>query len=145
MVLARVAMRTIDTSEARATRPAGIRYGLVGVRGVDATGEGGEMATATITYDLGDEANTIRWMHEELVEGKELPLMEAEAVVRALAVAMHGDQQVMLPLLRLRKFDEYTTTHSLNVSVLSMGLAEYLGLGARDVRAFGVAGLLHDL
>jgi putative two-component system response regulator len=26
-----------------------------------------------------------------------------------------------------------------------MGLAEYLGLGARDVRAFGTAGLLHDL
>jgi len=26
-----------------------------------------------------------------------------------------------------------------------MALAEYLGLGARDVRTFGVAGLLHDL
>jgi len=145
MVLARVAMRTIDTSEARATRPAGIRYGLVGIRGVDATGADGDIATATLTYDLADEADTVRWMHDELTSGNELPLMEAEAVVRALSVAMHGDQQVMLPLLRLRKFDEYTTTHSLNVSVLSMGLAEYLGLGARDVRAFGVAGLLHDL
>jgi putative nucleotidyltransferase with HDIG domain len=145
MVLARVAMRTIDTSEARATRPAGIRYGLIGIRGVDATGTDGDIPTATITYDLADEADTVRWMHEELTSGKELPLMEAEAVVRALSVAMHGDQQVMLPLLRLRKFDEYTTTHSLNVSVLSMGLAEYLGLGAQDVRAFGVAGLLHDL
>ncbi|MSR07400.1 MAG: HD domain-containing protein [Gemmatimonadetes bacterium] len=26
-----------------------------------------------------------------------------------------------------------------------MGLAEWIGLGAQDVRAFGVAGLLHDL
>jgi putative nucleotidyltransferase with HDIG domain len=47
--------------------------------------------------------------------------------------------------LQLREFDEYTTTHSLNVSVLTMALAEFLGLGARDVRAFGTAGLLHDL
>jgi HD-GYP domain-containing protein (c-di-GMP phosphodiesterase class II) len=31
------------------------------------------------------------------------------------------------------------------VSILAMALAEFLGLGARDVRAFGVAGLLHDL
>jgi len=29
--------------------------------------------------------------------------------------------------------------------VLAMGLAEWIGLGARDVRAFGVAGLLHDI
>jgi putative nucleotidyltransferase with HDIG domain len=58
---------------------------------------------------------------------------------------MHGDRQMMLPLLKLREFDEYTTTHSLNVSVLTMALAEWLGFGAQDVRAFGVAGLLHDL
>jgi putative nucleotidyltransferase with HDIG domain len=58
---------------------------------------------------------------------------------------MHGDQQIMLPLLHLREFDQYTTTHSLNVCVLSMGLAEWIGLGANDVRAFGVAGLMHDI
>jgi len=33
----------------------------------------------------------------------------------------------------------------MNVAVLVMALAEFLGMGARDVRAFGVAGLLHDL
>jgi putative nucleotidyltransferase with HDIG domain len=65
--------------------------------------------------------------------------------VRSLSVAMHGEQQIIVPLLRLREFDEYTTTHSMNVSVLTMALAEWLGMGPRDVRAFGVAGLLHDL
>jgi len=58
---------------------------------------------------------------------------------------MHGDQEMILPLLQLREFDEYTTTHSLNVSVLVMALAESLGLAPQDVRTFGVAGLLHDL
>src|SRR5690348_2281213 len=52
---------------------------------------------------------------------------------------------MLVPLLELRQFDEYTTTHCLNVSVLTMALAEHLGLAARDVRTFGVAGLLHDL
>jgi putative nucleotidyltransferase with HDIG domain len=80
-----------------------------------------------------------------LQEGGELPLMEAEAVVRSLTVAMHDDREMMLPSLQLRQFDEYTTTHSLNVSVLSMGLAEWVGLGGSDIRAVGVAGLLHDL
>src|SRR5437773_623660 len=72
-------------------------------------------------------------------------LLEAEAVVRSLAVAMHGGRQIVLPLLQLKEFDQYTTTHSLNVAVLSMALAEFLGLGAGDVRAFGIAGLLHDV
>jgi putative nucleotidyltransferase with HDIG domain len=58
---------------------------------------------------------------------------------------MHGDQEMILPLLQLREFDEYTTTHSLNVSVLTMALAESLGLAQQDVRTFGIAGLLHDL
>ncbi len=74
-----------------------------------------------------------------------MPVLEAEAVVRSLAVAMHGGSQVMMPLLQLKEFDQYTTTHSMNVAVLSMALAEFLGLGASDVRAFGVAGLLHDI
>jgi cyclic di-GMP phosphodiesterase len=66
-------------------------------------------------------------------------------VVRSLSVAMHGEQEMLLPLLQLREFDEYTTTHSLNVSVLTMALAEHLELVPREVRAYGVAGLLHDL
>ena len=58
---------------------------------------------------------------------------------------MHGDSQMLLPLLTLKEFDQYTTTHALNVSVLSMGLAEFMGLSPREVRAYGVAGMLHDL
>ena len=145
MILARVQVKSIDTTEARQTRPTGIKYGLVGVRGLDVAKEGGEITTATLSYNVSEEADAIRWMHEELTMGNELPLVEAEAVVRTLAVAMHGDQQVMLPLLQLREFDEYTTTHSLNVCVLAMALAEWVGLGAQDVRGFGVAGLMHDI
>jgi putative nucleotidyltransferase with HDIG domain len=58
---------------------------------------------------------------------------------------MHGDCQIIIPLLQLKTFDQYTTTHSMNVAVLTMALAEALGFGAQDVRAFGTAGLLHDL
>ena len=143
MVLARLAFAGIDTSEARQMLPTGIRYGVVGVDGE--VGLADSTATATIRFTLEDEAETIRWIHGEMMEGRTLPLLEAEAVVRGLSVAMHGDRQIMLPLLRLKEFDQYTTTHSMNVAVLVMALAEWVGMGAGDVRAFGVAGLLHDL
>lgn len=143
-ILARLTLRAIDTSEARPMRPSGIRFGSVGIRGQDASLDS-PVPTARVRLNLGDEAETIRWMHGQLSAGHSLPMVEAESVVRALTVAMHGDQEMMLPLLKLRQYDEYTTTHSLNVCVLAMGLAEYLGMGARDVRAIGVGGLMHDL
>ncbi|HEY2824037.1 MAG TPA: HD domain-containing phosphohydrolase, partial [Gemmatimonadales bacterium] len=142
-LLARLTLRAIDTSEARQGRPSRIKFGAIGIRGEDRAMT--EIETATIAFSLADEAEAVRWMHQEVSTGHDLPLSEAEAVVRGLSVAMHGDQQLIMPLLKLRRFDEYTTTHSINVSVLTMGLAEWLGLGSSDVRAFGVSGLLHDL
>lgn len=138
----------IDTAEARQTKRMTIRYGALAIR--TETEEGRkvlekEVATATITYQLSEEIDAIKYMHEEVLKNGGLPLLEAEAVVRSLSVAMHGESEMMLPLLMLKEFDQYTTTHCLNVSVLTMALAEHLGLNARDVRTFGVAGLLHDL
>ena len=146
-IVARLTLRPSTSSMARQERVTGIRFGAVGVGDEPAPEEPDEkeIAAETIPFSLTEEAEAVVWVHEMLQDGGELPLMEAEAVVRSLTVAMHGDRQMMLPLLQLRQFDEYTTTHSLNVSVLSMGLAEWLGLGGRDVRAVGVAGLLHDL
>ncbi|MEP6474518.1 MAG: HD domain-containing phosphohydrolase, partial [Gemmatimonadota bacterium] len=74
-----------------------------------------------------------------------LPLLEAETVVRSLAVAMHSQGQMFMPLLQLKEFDQYTTTHASNVAVLAMALGEHLKLGSGLVRALGTAGLMHDL
>ena len=138
----------IDTSEARQTRPTKIRFGAIGIR--SETEEARKLlerdiVTATIAYEMGAEIDAIKYMHEEVMRNGGLPLLEAEAVVRSLSVAMHGESEMMLPLLQLKEFDQYTTTHCLNVSVLTMALAEHMGLNSRDVRTFGVAGLLHDL
>ncbi|HET9439053.1 MAG TPA: HD domain-containing phosphohydrolase [Longimicrobiales bacterium] len=133
---------TATSADARQMRNTRIRFGTVGVKG-----EMEEFARtdAETSYSLNAEADTIRWLHDQLQVRNELHLSEAEAVVRSLSVAMHADRQMMIPLLRLRSFDEYTTTHCLNVSVLAMALAEFIGLAPSDVRTFGVAGLLHDI
>ncbi|MEX2526031.1 MAG: HD domain-containing phosphohydrolase [Gemmatimonadota bacterium] len=146
-IMGRLNQTPSDPSEARYTRETSIRYGAVGIKGED-EGEGSkirDLATATLSFSLREEADTVDWLHGELKEGKDLHMVEAEAIVRSLSVAMHGDQQFLIPLLRLKKYDQYTTTHALNVSVLSMALAEYVGLGPREVRTFGISGLLHDL
>ena len=147
-MMARITLSFIDSAEARPARATGIKVGTLGIRGdtraLQETIQA-EVPVATISYSLGEEAASIQSMHREVQDRGKLPLAEAEAVVRSLSMAMHGDQEMILPLLQLREFDEYTTTHSLNVSVLTMALAESLGLAQQDVRTFGIAGLLHDL
>ncbi|MDH5234701.1 MAG: HD domain-containing protein, partial [Gemmatimonadota bacterium] len=147
-VLARLTLQAVDSAGRSPERRSTIKFGAIGVKGSDdqvRLVESVVVPTASVSYSLNDEADTVRWLHDEVQASGELPLMEAESVVRSLSLAMHGDKNIVLPLLQLKEFDQYTTTHSLNVSVLTMALAEWLGMGAKDVRAFGVAGLLHDL
>jgi putative nucleotidyltransferase with HDIG domain len=155
-VLARVsAFTAVVAANAAAAAPMGrgngptaIRFGAVGVRGsseVRLPDAAVQAAEQTSVLDLNAEVDAIRWVHDEVNDREEIPLLEAESIVRSLSVAMHGDSQMLLPLLQLKEFDQYTTTHALNVSVLSMGLAEFIGLSPREVRAYGVAGMLHDL
>ena len=132
----------VDTAERRQMRSFGIRFGSVGLQD-----QGAPPAPPETTLDvtLGDEAETFRWLQDEIRDQGMVPLMEAEAVVRSLSVAMHADRRMVLPLLQLKEFDQYTTTHALNVAVLSMALAQALGVPKKQIRAIGVAGLLHDI
>lgn len=143
-VCARLAGQEAESACSRSLATQAVRYGAVGLRG-DAAAHDAPMQTATLAFALDAEIDTVRWVHQEVSDAHLLPLTEVEAIVRSLSVAMHANPQMVLPLVDLKEFDEYTTTHSLNVSVLGMGLAERLGLDGGDVRSYGVAGLLHDL
>jgi len=145
-VQARLTGVFVSTAEARQSRPTAIQYGIVGVREGARRPEGEERGSGpSVGYTLRDEIEAVDWLHGELKGDGGLHLLEAEAIVRSLSVAMHGDQQFLIPLLRLKRFDQYTTTHAMNVSVLAMALAEFIGLGPKEVRAFGISGLMHDL
>jgi putative nucleotidyltransferase with HDIG domain len=147
-MMARITLSFIDSAQARTGRQTAIRIGSLGIKGDTAELRESldvQVPIAKMSYSLGEEAASIQSMHREVQDRRKLPLAEAEAVVRSLSMAMHGGQEMILPLLQLKEFDEYTTTHSLNVSVLTMALAESLELSSGDVRTFGIAGLLHDL
>lgn len=98
-----------------------------------------------IPVTLGEEITAVRYIHDEVERSGQIPMAEVEAVVHALAATMHQEEQMLMPLLVLKQYDQYTTTHACNVAVLAMGLAERLGLTPMEVRAVGVAGLLHDV
>jgi putative nucleotidyltransferase with HDIG domain len=143
-VFAQLSGAGVETTEARQMRSLGIRFGPVDLGGAE-TIDTWVDAAATLDVMLGEEAETFRWLLSQVQSKSDVPLLEAQAVVRALSVAMHGGSAMILPLLKLKQFDQYTTTHSLNVAVLAMALAEAVGFGPADIRTIGVSGLLHDI
>jgi putative nucleotidyltransferase with HDIG domain len=138
-------LRSDDRTDIWQGGPAGIRFGRVRVDGTERERPVERLNIATLDFSLREERDAVAWLHGEVATGGRLPLIEAHSVVRSLALAMHGGQAMVLPLLQLKEFDQYTTTHSINVAVLSMALGEFLGAGPAETRAFGLSGLLHDL
>jgi hypothetical protein len=147
-VSARLGLRPADPPEVWQMGSSAIRFGQVAVRGGTTAGAVEPSVVWTPPpprVDIQDERDTMDWINREVGSGRRLPLTEVDAVVRSLAVVMHAERALTLPLLELKEFDQYTTTHAMNVSVLSMALGEYLGVGPTMTRALGFSGLLHDL
>lgn len=133
------------TADSRQPAASPYRVGLVTIAGADTFRDDPAPAIARLSYSLHEDRDRVGWIHGEVRNGAPLPLVEADAVVRSLSLAMHAERAMVLPLLQLKEFDQYTTTHSMNVAVLAMALGEFLELGASAVRSLGLAALLHDL
>lgn len=143
-VAARLGLRPSMPAQVWQMGRSAIRFGQVALRGHRPPRET-EAATAVFDCRTDEEREAVEWINQEVAERGRLPVAEADAVVRALSITMHMQRAMMVPLLELKEYDQYTTTHAMNVSVLSMALGEFLGLSRDTVRNLGMAGLLHDL
>ena len=69
----------------------------------------------------------------------------ARAMVDSLAQAVAQNRTALLALTALKNYDNYTFTHMVNVSILTMGQARGLGIDGTLLREFGLAALMHDI
>lgn len=74
-----------------------------------------------------------------------IQLPKAHRLTQQLADVIQVDETILVGLASIKDYDEYTFSHSVNVSVLSMLIADRMGLGRNDIAQIGVAGLLHDI
>lgn len=72
-------------------------------------------------------------------------IKSAMGLVHDLVDCLLEKRDVMFDLLSLSAFDYYTYNHSVNVAVLCVGLAVFIGLDRAEVEALGVGAILHDL
>ena len=89
----------------------------------------------TVAGDVWDSAGS---------EGKPDATM-ARTMIDGLAQAVAQNRTALLALTTLKNYDNYTFTHMVNVSILTMGQARGLGIDGPLLREFGLAALMHDI
>ncbi len=70
---------------------------------------------------------------------------EAKGIIDSLARLVYQDRTSLLALTALKRHDDYTFTHMVNVAALSMAMARSLELEGPMLREFGYAALMHDI
>lgn len=114
-----------------------IRFGAV------STGEDVEKQSSQ--FNLDKSLERVQSLEEDaMLKGRISPNL-ARSVVSTLTSAMRYGKRMLVPLVPLKQVDQYSTVHSMNTSVLSMALGEFLHLGPGNVRQIGESALLHDV
>jgi putative nucleotidyltransferase with HDIG domain len=70
---------------------------------------------------------------------------QARSMIDSLAQAVSQNRTALIALTALKNYDNYTFTHMVNVSVLTMAQARALGLDGTPLRELGLAALMHDM
>ena len=66
-------------------------------------------------------------------------------IVSCLCRVVASNATALIPLAPLKRHDEYTFVHTINVAILSISLAEALGLQDNVVYELSIGALLHDV
>ncbi|MEQ1572945.1 MAG: HD domain-containing phosphohydrolase [Vicinamibacterales bacterium] len=113
---------------------------------------GGEERVEAATGDaatfrrLYDEAVSIAGTLWDSAQVEGIPDADAaRGMVESLAQAVAQNRTALLALTALKNYDNYTFTHMVNVSVLTMAQARGLGVDGPALREFGLSALMHDI
>jgi len=138
------AVSTAEGTESTVAVPAlpHIRVGRVTTeRQVD--GAPTDMATMKQLYSEAVSAAGSIWDSAQ-TEGKP-DMGVAKTMIDGLAQAVAQNRTALLALTTLKNYDNYTFTHMINVSILTMGQARGLGIEGGRLRELGMAALMHDI
>ena len=76
---------------------------------------------------------------------KQIDIEEAKKAVDECVKSVINTPDALMWLTQLKKKDEYTAQHSMNVCLLSIALGRHLNLPENELRELGLCGMLHDM
>ena len=84
-------------------------------------------------------------MMEAVRKGADFDPPSAEPLVENILESLNRNADALFSLCKLRQTDDYTYTHCVNVSVLTVMFARGLGMSDEALQAIGLGALFHDV
>lgn len=109
------------------------------------------------TLDIGKEKDsilikqyntyieTVEDVIKDINSGKDIEMEKIEYVTNSLIDTIKDNSDIMSCIKQVREADEYTFTHCVNVSLLSMLIGKWLELDQKSIKDLVYAGILHDI
>ncbi|RJQ38948.1 MAG: HD domain-containing protein [Nitrospiraceae bacterium] len=86
-----------------------------------------------------------RGVISKIKSGEKVNIKKAKRVVESMVDMILEEEQLLLGMTAIKDYDEYTYHHSVNVSILSVALAQRLGMSKRSLTELGLVALFHDI
>jgi putative nucleotidyltransferase with HDIG domain len=107
------------------------------------TGIGDELPIARKLYC--DALDHVKGFVDDVRKGTAIDCRKAVPLVENFIESVFRNETAAITLFKLRGFDEYTYTHSINVSLLAILLGKHLDLDKPTLLKLGLAGMYHDV
>lgn len=81
----------------------------------------------------------------DLARGRPVSLEPLEENLSSILEEVRAHEELVIPIVQLKRHDDYTFTHSLNVAIIALFIGKFMGLGHEELLRLGLGALLHDL
>jgi len=98
---------------------------------------------AVLTYSYA--MHSLQEVSDRLTTNKSASLGKSVQLIQNMVDLIMNDDNVLLDLSTIRDYDDYTFTHSINVSILSLCLGHRIDLSKLSLSRLGLSALFHDL
>jgi HD-GYP domain-containing protein (c-di-GMP phosphodiesterase class II) len=102
-----------------------------------------EFHRATAIHENG--RTLTRSFMDDVRLGQAIDIQEVKKTVSECVSSIIRNPDAMMWMSKIRKKDEYTSEHSLNVGLLAITFGRHLGISEDDLNKLGFAGMLHDV
>jgi len=131
--------------DAQGTRFESIEYGSIQSLQADSIAVAQEEAMLSRSHLLFGATEVLNDLLKSMAQGAGKSVAEARDIVVGIMKGIRQDAHLFHRLMQMQSHDDYTVTHSLNVSAIVMAQAASLDLPENHIQEIGLAAMLHDV
>lgn len=105
------------------------------------TASGSELFRA----QYNENVSTIKSILHDISSGKNIDIKMVNNISDSIISRINENKDIVNSINQMRNADEYTYTHSVNVSLLCMLMGKWLKFDLQKVKSLVITGILHDI